>query len=89
MERVRAREEEERAREAEERRERIAFLLETARLAEIKAIVPEDLDPLELLDPPEYPDSDYPMSLAYFRANWRMDWFQEWAFHNHYVSDSD
>ena len=77
----------ERNRAAQERedayRRILSDLQDSARQLGVQAVLPDDSDPLESIDPTPESDLDFPISSAEYWATWRIDHFNDWRFDNY------
>jgi hypothetical protein len=55
----------------------------------IAAVLPDDDDQLELIDPTPESDLDFPMSLEDWDLTWHIEYFKQYSFEDvHYVTDN-
>jgi hypothetical protein len=79
--------------DADERLRVIADLQQVAARSDpvaIAAVLPDDDDPLETMDPTPDSDLDFPMSLEEWNLTWHIEYFEQYSFVDaHYVTDDE
>jgi hypothetical protein len=80
--RVEAEEHRRRMEEREHRRRIVSALEDHARLLRVAAVIPDNNDPLESIDPTPESDLDFPVSQEDWDATYHFEHFQEWVFEN-------